>query len=417
MRGAGAQSGLWSQGISGDLPIVLLRISDTENLDIARELLQAHEYWRMKGLAADLVILNERQSSYVQDFHIALETLVRTMTTRPDPATGRKVQGRVFVLRADLIPAEARALLSSVARIVLVAQRGNLFDQLDRLSEAVKTPKTVARALPVSAVPQPPLAVPNLEFFNGLGGFADDGKQYVTVLGPGQSTPVPWINVISNPAFGFQVAADGGGYTWSVNSRENQLTPWSNDPVTDRPGEAFYLRDDDTGAVWSPTAHPIRDEKASYMARHGRGFSRFEHIAHGIASDLVQYVPLDAPVKISRLKLHNSSNRTRHVSVTAYVEWVLGRARSGSLAFVTTSIDPATGAMLASELRGTVISDRVSPSRISAERKPTGLVTARNSSAAMAACHRPPPWAATHLSPKPQAQDWTPAVPCAPRSR
>ncbi|WP_373505684.1 GH36-type glycosyl hydrolase domain-containing protein [Aestuariivirga sp.] len=346
-RGVGAQSGLWLQGISGDLPIVLLRISDTENLDIARELLQAHEYWRMKGLPADLVILNERQSSYVQDFHIALETLVRTMTTRPDPATGRKVQGRVFVLRADLIPAEARALLSSVARIVLVAQRGNLFDQLDRLSEAVKTPKTIARALPVSAAPQPPLAVPHLEFFNGLGGFADDGKQYVTVLGPGQSTPVPWINVISNPAFGFQVAADGGGYTWSVNSRENQLTPWSNDPVTNHPGEAFYLRDDDTSAVWSPTAHPIRDDKASYMARHGRGFSRFEHIAHGVVSDLVQYVPLDAPVKISRLKLHNNSNRTRHVSVTAYVEWVLGRARSGSLAFVTTSIDPATGAMLA----------------------------------------------------------------------
>ena len=302
--GAGAQSGLWSQGISGDLPIVLLRISDLENLDVARELLQAHEYWRLKGLAADLVILNERHSSYVQDFHIGLEKLVRTMTTRTPAAAARMVEGRVFVLRADLMPAETRALLSSAARIVLVAQRGSLLDQLDRIPDGVAIPKVTAKA----AVPHAQLthsAIPDLEFFNGLGGFADDGKQYVTVLGPGQSTPAPWINVISNPQFGFQVAADGGGYTWSVNSRENQLTPWSNDPVTDRPGEAFYLRDDDTGDLWSPTAHPIRDERATYTARHGRGFSRFEHVAHGIASDLLQYVPIDASVKISRLTLRN----------------------------------------------------------------------------------------------------------------
>ncbi len=346
-RGAGPQSGLWSQGISGDLPIVLLRISDAEHLDVAHELLQAHEYWRLKGLAADLVILNERQSSYIQDFNIALETLVRTMKMPPHPTEGQQVQGRVFVLRADLMPAETRALLSSVARVVLLAQRGNLLDQLDRLPETNTTPRLLPKLPQARDLSPSSPAVPELEFFNGLGGFADDGKQYVTVLGPGQSTPTPWINVISNPGFGFQVAADGAGYTWAVNSRENQLTPWSNDPITDRPGEAFYIRDEDSGALWSPTAHPIRNESATYMARHGWGFSSFEHVAHGIASDLVQFVPLDAPIKISRLTLRNTSNRTRHMSVTGYVEWVLGRARSGSLAYVTTSIDPSTGAMLA----------------------------------------------------------------------
>ena len=147
---------------------------------------------------------------------------------------------------------------------------------------------------------------PALEFFNGLGGFADDGREYVTILGPGQSTPAPWINVIANPAFGFQVAAEGSGYTWSVNSRENQLTPWSNDPVSDRPGEVFYLRDDDTGELWCPTALPIRDDDATYVARHGQGYSRFEHAAHGIAPSLLQYVPLDDPIKISRLTLRNT---------------------------------------------------------------------------------------------------------------
>ena len=169
----------------------------------------------------------------------------------------------------------------------------------------------------------------------------------MTILGPGQRTPAPWINVIANPAFGFHVAAEGGGTTWSVNSRENQLTPWSNDPVTDRPGEAFYLRDDITGELWSPTALPIRDEAATYVARHGRGYSRFQHTAHGIASDLIQFVPLHDPIKISRLRLRNTSERARHISVTAYVEWVLGPSRSGGAPFVTTEIDAVSGAMFA----------------------------------------------------------------------
>ena len=346
LAGAGAQSGLWSEGISGDLPILLLRISSIDELDIARELLQAHEYWRMKGLPVDLVILNDRQSSYVQDLHVALETLVRMMTSRHRPGSVDS-QGSVFVLRADIVSPAACALLASVARVVLVAQRGNLFDQLDRVSEGLpvtRTPPSVKPAVAERAVPR---ALPELEFFNGLGGFSNGGKEYVTMLAAGQATPAPWVNVIANPAFGFQVAAEGGGYTWSVSSRENQLTPWSNDPVSDHSGEAFYLRDGETGEFWSPTFHPVRNTAVSYTTAHGRGYSRFEHSAHGIASTLTQFVPLDAPVKISRLQLRNTSSRTRHLSLTAYVEWVLGRARSGSLVHVATSIDSATGAMFA----------------------------------------------------------------------
>ena len=186
-----------------------------------------------------------------------------------------------------------------------------------------------------------------LEFFNGLGGFAEAGREYVTSLGPGQVTPAPWINVIANPVFGFQVATEGSGFTWSVNSRENQLTPWSNDPVCDRPGEVFYLRDDDTGDLWCPTALPIRDNSATYAAHHGWGYSRFEHSAHGITSELLQYVPVGDSIKISRLTLLNTSRRIRRLSLTAYVEWVLGPSRSASAQFVTTEIDPDTGAMFA----------------------------------------------------------------------
>jgi cyclic beta-1,2-glucan synthetase len=346
LRGAGGQPGLWGQGISGDLPIVLLRIADTENLGIAHQLLQAHEYWRMKQLAVDLVILNERASSYVQDLQIALETLVRTSRSRPQIGIDGP-SGRVFILRADLISAETRLLLASVARVVIVGQRGSLSDQLDRVPQAKAPARSASKAvLADRELPAAP-SLPDLEFFNGLGGFADDGQEYVTALGPGQSTPAPWINVVANPVFGFQVGTEGGGYTWSVSSRENQLTPWSNDPIADHPGEAFYLRDQDTGDLWCPTASPIRDELATYTARHGRGYSRFQHAAHGIAADLLQYVPIDDPIKISRLQLRNTSGRTRRLSVTAYVEWVLGPSRTASAAFVTTEIDSDTGAMFA----------------------------------------------------------------------
>ncbi|MEP9380689.1 glucoamylase family protein [Aquabacter sp. CN5-332] len=344
LRGCGPQSGLWAQSISGDLPIVLLRIADLENLDLAHELLKAHEYWRMKRLAVDLVILNERQSSYVQDLQIALETLVRTSQSRPEVEVGGPA-GRVFVLRADLMPAETGLLLSSAARVVLVAQRGSLAEQLDRIVEGTVPTKRHPKRPTVAA--EPPPSSPELEFFNGLGGFADDGREYVTILGPGQSTPAPWINVIANPDFGFQVATEGSGYTWSLNSRENQITPWSNDPVTDRVGEAFYLRDDDSGAVWTPTALPIRDETATYVARHGRGYSAFAHSAHGIAADLVQFVPVEGSIKISRLTLRNLSNRPRRLSLSTYAEWVLGQSRSATAPFVATAIDADTGAMFA----------------------------------------------------------------------
>jgi len=346
LRGAGAQSGLWPLGISGDLPIVLLRITDAENLDVARQVLRAHEYWGIRQLPVDLVILNERDTSYIQDLQVALESMVRVSQGRLLPGVPLP-PGQVFVLRSDLVAKHACALLGSVARVVLVGQRGRLADQLDRI---VATPPRPAakrtRDLPASVRPHTaPMAA--LEFFNGLGGFADDGREYVTRLGPGQSTPAPWINVVANPEFGFEVAAEGGGSTWSRNSRENRVTPWPNDPISNRSGEAFYLSERETGALWSPTAWPIRDPAATYTACHGRGYSRFEHLANEIGSDLLQFVPIADPVKISRLTLRNLSAHAREISVTCYVEWVLGPTRAASVPFTATEIDPETRAMFA----------------------------------------------------------------------
>ena len=218
-----------------------------------------------------------------------------------------------------------REQIEAAARVVLVARRGPLSDQIARAQQEQSSspaPDRPARTVKRMDVPLPQQ---ELQFFNGLGGFAQDGREYVVVLNEGLRTPEPWINVISNPEFGFAVSESGSGFTWFGNSHENQLTPWSNDHVTDSPGEAIYLRDEHSGEVWTPTALPIRDENATYVSRHGQGYSRFHHGSRGILLDLVQFVPLEDPIKISRLTLQNESGRTRRISVTAYAEWVLER--------------------------------------------------------------------------------------------
>jgi cyclic beta-1,2-glucan synthetase len=345
-RNARGPSALWRHGISGDIPIVLVRIDEPEDQGIVRQLLRAHEYWRMKQLAVDLVILNEQAPSYAQDLQASLEAQVRTSQSRLGHE-GHEPSGSVFILRGDLISAEDRTLLQTAARAVLLSRRGTLAEQVVRQPRSETALVPLARRLPAmkSLDVLPPR--PDLEFFNGLGGFATDGREYVTILGEGQWTPAPWINVIANPSFGFQVSESGSGYTWSLNGRENQLTPWSNDPISDPPGETIYVRDEDSGELWSPTVLPIREEPWPYFARHGQGYSRFEHASHGVLLHLLQFVPLEDPIKISRLTIENHSGRLRHLSVTAYVEWVLGVSRSASAPFVVTEVDPETEAMLA----------------------------------------------------------------------
>jgi cyclic beta-1,2-glucan synthetase len=347
-------TGLWGRGISGDLPILVARVDEMEDIAFIRQLVRAHEFWRTKRLAVDIVILNEKGSSYVQDFQTSLEGMARSAeANRADDIP----LGKIFVLRNDLLDTREKDLLLSYARVILNSRAGTLAEQVGRVRKPnpLHVPAPAEAAAPLTdggrvhskATKAADDEPSGLEFFNGLGGFARDGKEYVIVLRKGQRTPAPWLNVVSNGIFGFQVSESGSGYTWSVNSRENQLTPWSNDPIVDPPSEAIYLRDLDSGAIWTPTANPIRKDDATYIIRHGMGYSRFETQWNDIRSELSLFIAEREPVKFSRLSLTNTSGTERKISITGYAEWVLGFTRGRTAPYVLTEVDPETGAIFA----------------------------------------------------------------------
>jgi cyclic beta-1,2-glucan synthetase len=348
------QNGLWSHGISGDSPIVLLRISDPEKIELVKQLIQAHSYWRMKGLTVELVILNEDVSVYRQSLQDQITRLISSgieaqMLDKP---------GGIFVRRLEQIANDDRVLLQAAARIVLDDEKGTLAEQLEQrrtLEPLVPPLRTNRFRTPDFPAPLPPR---DLIFDNGLGGFTRDGHEYVITLQPGQMTPAPWANVLANPFFGTVVSESGAAYTWVENSQAFRLTPWSNDPVQDPTGEAVYLRDDQTGQFWSPTPLPVRGA-TPYVIRHGFGYTVFEHTESGITSELWVYVAMDAPVKFSVLKLRNVSGRPRRLSITSYWEWVLGERRPQTLLHVQTEVELKTGALLARNYYNTEFPDRI----------------------------------------------------------
>jgi len=355
VRNRRGQSGLWGYAISGDLPIVLLRIADAANIDLVRQMVQAHAYWRLKGLAVDLVIWNEDQAGYRQLLQDKITGLIAArveaqMMDRP---------GGIFVRRGDQISEEDRVLLESVARVIVSDNKGTLDEQIGgRALLDARVPRFVPKRerWSESVADDRPARVLILD--NGLGGFTPDGTEYVITTDRDHLTPAPWVNVLANPQFGAIVSESGGTYTWSENAHEFRLTPWHNDPVSDVSGEAVYLRDEDSGHFWSATPLPARG-RTPYVTRHGFGYTVFEHSEDGIFTELCVYVARDAAVKFSMLKIRNASGQSRRISVTGYVEWVLGDVRPKTVMHVVTEKDGKTGALFARNPYSTEFGERV----------------------------------------------------------
>jgi cyclic beta-1,2-glucan synthetase len=352
MRNRRAQSGLWGYAISGDLPIVLLQIGNADNIELARQLVQAHAWWRLKGLAVDLVIWNEERDIYRHRLQEQISGLIAAgveahVIDRP---------GGIFVRHVEQIAHEDRVLLQSVARAVFTDARGSLAEQIDRAPARTPQPAPlVVMRAPERRLATRGAAAAQLEHSqearsqNGIGSFSDDGREYVISPAPGVRPPAPWVNVLANPRFGCVVSEAGSAYTWCENAHELRLTPWYNDPVGDASGEAIYLRDEETGDVWSPTSLPCSPDAtdAAFTARHGFGYSVFEHVAHGVRAELTLFVALDAAVKFSLLRLTNLSGRPRKLSATGYVEWVLGDLRAKTVPHISTEVGADSGALYA----------------------------------------------------------------------
>jgi cyclic beta-1,2-glucan synthetase len=339
------QPGLWPFTISGDHPILLLVVSSQEETSILLELLRAHAYWRKRQIKIDLVILNEHETGYSQDLSNHIFRVIRRM----DGEEWLNRRGGIFLLRADQMEEADRILLETAARVVLYGNEGPLSEQLlGRKVHQTRLPNLVPiLPAPTEPISNQPISRPqNLQFDNGFGGFSPDGREYILYLQPGQHTPSPWINVIANPDFGFLVSEAGVNSTWAENSRENRLTPWNNDPVSDTPGEALYLRDEETGAIWSPTPLPVGAE-APFLIRHGAGYSIFEHHCHDLHQELRLFTTPDDPIKIIQLKLKNTTARNRRITATYYAEWVLGVDRDLNQMYIVPHFDNQTQALLA----------------------------------------------------------------------
>jgi cyclic beta-1,2-glucan synthetase len=356
------QSGLWRFGISGDRPILLARVAEEGDLPLVRQLLDAHAYLRLKGLEFDLVVLDEQPEGSSAPLHPLLREAVQT-SDRNDLVDK---PGGIFLRAAASLSEAERVLLQAVTRVVLIGDRGPLASQLDRIERLPAPPEPLAVTRARGDWRDADVEAPaGLEFANGLGGFAEGGREYRLVV-RNQSAPdvrrngkprveprprpvlppAPWINVVANPACGFLVSEAGSGYTWGGNSQGDRLTPWNNDPVADPAGEALYLRDEESGEVWTPTPLPIPSESAT-LVRHGQGYTTFERHSHGLAHELTLFVPPDDPVKLVRLVVRNTGDRARRLSATYYAEWVLGTVRDATAAHVVTEVDPESGALLA----------------------------------------------------------------------
>ena len=351
------QSDLWRYSISGDLPIVLLYIYNTQGRALAKQMIQAHAYWCLKGLAVDLVIVNEDHTSYRQVLQDDIQSMI---TVIAESNSSHSQAGRIYTKHAEQITSEDRVLFESVARVIIYHNRGALSEQVNNYRIEKTLPPLLEKSIQTEINDiSLQLSLPdNLLHYNGIGGFTSDGREYKILTDNKETTPAPWVNVIANPDFGSVVSETGSAYTWAVNSHEYRITPWNNDPVSDIGGEAFYLRDEETGVFWSPSPFPKRGRN-NYITTHGFGYTLFEHAEHGISTEMRIFVDKALPIKFIVLKLKNNSGKIRKFSATGFIEIIMGDVRSKTNMHIISAHDSDNSALLIRNRYNSAFSNRV----------------------------------------------------------
>ena len=319
---------LWRFGISGERPLVLVSASALSGLGLVRSLSQALSLWAWGGVSCDLVVVNAEPASYL----MALQRELSALRDRHDADAGARAHQAPcgwHLLRAEDLSADELGTLQGLARVRLLADGRSLAHHLDEWAElheqslqaSQESSHTVLVTAPhrVDEVPVP------------AGAFIDSAGragEFEFSVGAGLRPPRPWINVLANADFGTQVSEAGGGTTWALNSRMNQLTPWSNDPVADAPSEWLLLQDRRTREVWSVTPSALGPAEVRYQVSHGQGFTRITHQRGHLEISASWCVDPDSAVKQVQLKVRNHGLRTRQLRVVAVCEWMLGAQRS-----------------------------------------------------------------------------------------
>lgn len=365
------QENLWAYGISGDLPIVMLLVKDENDMSLVRQVVNMHYYWKTKGLKVDLVIYNEEEISYEEPLQKNIADIIRNSKERDNL---NKAAG-IFIHNKSTMGEDIKNFIVGIAKLYIDSSNGSLIEQINDLKE--NTPKSYIRhkelykeknKLDVNVIEEDVTNYRdlntisksknylnesedfktnknekynfderNLDFFNGYGGFNKKDNSYVIRLKNYENTPAPWINVISNEDFGFHISEVGAAYTWCGNSRENKITPWSNDWVVDPLGEALYIRDDKTGAYFSVTPKPIRDG-GEYFIEHSFGYSTFKHTAYNISGELKAFCPKGEKLKLYKVTVENLSNHDKELTLFYYAQLVLGVYNYGSAKNISTDV-------------------------------------------------------------------------------
>ncbi len=336
---------LWGLGISGDHPVLLLRITHLDQEQRLEEVLRFHALWRRMGIRADVVILDQSAEGYhhpIRDRIVAALSRLRTDDLFHRPAG-------VHHLPVSRLDPVHQAAVEAAAHVRLDATLGSASDQLRTLErDPIRLPPFVPVPGDSGSDAEPPsLPRPtDLLLDNGFGGFSPDGREYVIQPPDGEDTPAPWINVVATPEMGFIVSERGSGFTWAGNSAEHRLTSWANDPILDRTGEALYIRDEETGDVWSPTPAPSPGP-GPYQVRHGAGYSTFHHRSHGLDQQSEVFAAFDPAAKVWNVRLENLTDRPRRLTVTFFAEWTLGGSREQEAPHVVTRFDPSSDVLTA----------------------------------------------------------------------
>ena len=316
---------LWRFGISGDRPIVLVTAGVEQGVGLLRSLAQALRRWSWGGIACDLVVVNHEPASYVMALRQQITALKDAHAAALHAQPGAAETG-FFVLASTDVQPDEMSTLRTLARVRLNADGRPLAHHVQELADVHDKALEERQAISSAALPAEMGAEivprrPRGDFAQASGEFRFD----VTAL---VRPAKPWVNVLANPDFGTQISEAGGGYSWATNSRLNMLTPWSNDPVGDPPGESLLLQDVKTMQVWSVTPSAGGDNQAEYRVAHGQGYTVISHRRGALDVSVSWCVDNASAVKQVRIRLVNRGHRTQQLRVVGMTEWIMGANRA-----------------------------------------------------------------------------------------